>query len=114
MVILTFAPGQDVGDRLREDVGPLLVEQRGDVARCRALLVDGARFLAALDDAAHGAVADQHGHVVDRGVLRERERCRRLRSSAVAVFSKSCVTVTRARNPLIRRFTSVCLSGQSP
>src|SRR5438874_6876920 len=31
-----------------------------------------------------------------------------------AVFSKICVTVTRARKPLIAPRTSVCLSGQSP
>src|SRR6266566_6207540 len=31
-----------------------------------------------------------------------------------AVFSKVCVTVTRAKNPLIAPRTSVCLSGQSP
>jgi hypothetical protein len=37
-------------------------------------LVDGARFLAPLDDAAYGPAADDHGHVVHGCMLRQRER----------------------------------------
>ncbi len=73
MVTVTCSPGQDVRDRLGEDVGALLIEQRGDVAGVLGVLVDGAGFLAALDEAAHGAVADLDGHVVDGGVLWQRE-----------------------------------------
>src|SRR5207302_1069034 len=65
--------GQDVGDRLREDVGTLLIEQRGDVASVLGVLVDGTRFFTALDEATHSAVTDLDGHIVDGCVLRQRE-----------------------------------------
>ena len=65
--------GEDVRDRLRENVRTLLIEQGGDVAGVPGVLVDGARFFAALDHAAHSAVAYLDGHVVDSSILRERE-----------------------------------------
>ncbi len=43
------------------------------MARAPRALVEGASILAALDEAAHGAVANLDGHVIDGGVLRQRE-----------------------------------------
>ena len=68
----------DVGDRLREDVRPLLGEQRGDVALAAGLLVDLLGLLALADDAANPPLADGHDELIDRRVLRQREDVHRL------------------------------------
>src|SRR5467141_1087526 len=49
------------------------MEEGSHVARAPRALVEGASILAALDEAAHGAVANLDGHVIDDGVLRQRE-----------------------------------------
>ena len=62
--------GKDIGNGLGEDVGTLLIEQAGDAAGAAGFLVDLARFVARFDEAANGAVADVHGHVVHGGIGR--------------------------------------------
>ena len=68
----------DVGDRLGEDVRPLLGQQRGDVALALGLLVDLLGLLALADDAADLPLADGHDELVDRRVVRQREDVDRL------------------------------------
>jgi hypothetical protein len=63
----------DVGDRLGEDVGALLLEQGGGVAGVAGLAVDRGRLGALADLAGDHAVADRHAHVGDGGVLGEGE-----------------------------------------
>jgi len=67
-------PGFDVGHRLGEDVGALLVQKRGHVPLLAGLLVDAPGLVAGFDQAADGPLPDLHLHVVDRCVLRQRER----------------------------------------
>ena len=64
---------KNVGDRLREDVWSFLIQK----TRCLAIrlrsFIDGLRFFASQNFSAHRAIADEHGHVVDRGVLWQRK-----------------------------------------
>jgi len=62
-----------VGERLREDVGPLLVEERRHLAGLARRLVDAPRLLAALDLAMDGTLSGAHRHGVHRGAVGERE-----------------------------------------
>ncbi len=62
----------DIGDRIGEDVRPLLLGQRGLAALLARLLVGDARGLALLDVADHDAVADHHLERVDRAALGQR------------------------------------------
>jgi len=64
---------KDIGDGLGEDVGTLLIEQGCDAAGAAGLLVDLACFIPRFNEAADGAVSDLHGHIVDRGIGRQRE-----------------------------------------
>ena len=64
---------EDVGHRLGEDVVPLLVQQARDVSGAARIFVELARFVARLDQPADGAVAYQHGHIVHRGIGRQRK-----------------------------------------
>ena len=81
--------GFDVGDRLREDVRALLLEQAGDIAGLARLLVDGAGERAFLDLALDGlraaGTADDHRHAVDRGAVREREGVHRLDRARIRI-----------------------------
>src|SRR5262249_45568031 len=64
---------QYVGDGLGEDVWPLLIEQRGEMALLLCLLVDGLRLLTLLDQAANRAIPDLDGHAVNCSHLRQGE-----------------------------------------
>ena len=75
---LDLIVGQDVADALCEDVRSLLLEEARALPRGDGLLVDLPGFLAGLDDAPHGAVTDLHEHIVDRGVVGQREDIDRL------------------------------------
>src|SRR5206468_2391602 len=66
-------PRHQVGERLREDVGPLLIEERRHLAGRARRLVDASRLLAALDLTADGALSGAHRHGVHRGAVGERE-----------------------------------------
>ncbi len=76
----------DVGDRLGEDVGPLLGEERSDVALLARLDVELLGLLALADDAANVAVADRHDELAHRRVLRQREDIERLDLLAVRIL----------------------------
>ena len=58
--------GHDVRHRLREYVGPLLVQQACRVARCTRRFVDTPRGLAAVNPALDHPVTNRHRHRVDR------------------------------------------------
>src|SRR5262245_15050038 len=70
-----FHPGAggDVGDRLSEDVGALLVEQAGGLAGFARGFVNRLRLFAALDFAFDRAIADDHRYVVNGRRLWRRE-----------------------------------------
>ena len=55
----------DVRDRLREDVGPFLGQQRGDVAPFLGFLINPLRFPPLADNAANTSFADRHYELVD-------------------------------------------------
>jgi hypothetical protein len=58
---------------LSEDIRSLLIEQARDVAGGACGFVDGASFFAAFYSAANGAISDAHSHIIDRGILWQRE-----------------------------------------
>ena len=64
--------GPDIGDRVGEDVRPLLFGERRLLSVLLGLLVDDARLLPLLDLADHDAVADHHLERVDRAAFRQR------------------------------------------
>ena len=64
--------GADIGDRVGEDVRPLLFGQRGLLSVAPRLLVDDAGLLPLLDVADHDAVADHHLQRVDRAAFGQR------------------------------------------
>ncbi len=64
--------GTDIGHRIGEDVRPLLLGQRGLLARAARLLVDHASPLPLLDVADDDAVADHHLQRVDGTIGGER------------------------------------------
>jgi len=68
----------DVPDRLRENVRPFLFEERGRPAVPQRAFIDRPRGGPALDDAHDPAVADDHRHVIDRGLVRQRKDVDRL------------------------------------
>ena len=65
--------GEDVGHRLREEVRPLLVQQRRSLALLARPLVRLACLLASLDDAFNHPLAHHQFHCVHRRLLRQRE-----------------------------------------
>jgi hypothetical protein len=71
---------------LRKNIGPLLIEQGGNMSGCFRLFVDRARFFAFLDYAAYGTVADLDGHVINRSILGRRKRIHRLDWIGCGVF----------------------------
>jgi hypothetical protein len=64
--------GPDIGDRVGEDVRPLLFGERGLLSVLLRLLVDDARLLPLLDIADHDAVADHHLERIDRAAIGQR------------------------------------------
>ena len=82
--------GLDVGDRLCKYVGAFLIEEAGDVAGLFGGLVDLPRLLAGFDLPADNPLADGHGHVVDGGVLTEREDVDGLDFVVVGVVKLLC------------------------
>src|SRR4030095_6487297 len=62
----------DIGDRVGEDVRPLLLRQRGLAAVPARLLIDDARRLALLALADHDAIAAHHLERIDRAALGQR------------------------------------------
>ena len=54
-------------------IGTLLIEQRCDVSALLGMFVEGARLFPWLNDAVHGMVAYFDRHVVDGGILWQRE-----------------------------------------
>ncbi len=80
-----FFTREDVGHGLGEEVGALLVEQRGRLPLGAGALVGVTRLLARLDDAADDALADDELHGVHRGLLREREDVEGLERLGVGV-----------------------------
>ncbi len=65
--------GRDVGHRLGKDVGPLLVEQAGELALRAGLLVNFAGLFATLDYALYHTIGDAQRHVVHGSVVGERK-----------------------------------------
>ncbi len=61
----------DIGHRIGEDVGPLLFDEARLLAGILGLVIELARFLAALDLAFDDAAADLHMQRIDRGLLRQ-------------------------------------------
>ena len=82
----------DVGDGLREDVGPLLREQRRHVALAFGRRVNRLRLLAFADDAADVPVADGHDELVDGGIVRQRED---ILAASILAESKGIVKLLR-------------------
>ena len=64
--------GADIGDRIGEDVRPLLFGQRRLLAVPRRLFIDDAGLLPLLDVADDDAIADHHLQRVDRAARRQR------------------------------------------
>ena len=69
----TSCPGLDVADRLREDVRPLLFQQRGGLALGQRLLVDLPGLGTTLDLAFDPPLAQHHRHLVDRRLMGQRK-----------------------------------------
>ena len=65
--------GEDVRDRLGKDVRPLLLKQPRHMAVGARGLIDGLRFLPALNRGANDPVTHLQDHVVHGGSLRQRE-----------------------------------------
>jgi hypothetical protein len=78
--------GEDVGHGLGEEVGALLVEQRGRLALGAGALIGVAGLLARLDDAADDALAEDELHVIHRGLLRQREDVEGLERLGIGVL----------------------------
>ncbi len=76
----------DIGDRIGEDVGPLLFDQRGLLALALRLFVDGARGLLFLDVGDDDAVADDHLQRIDGAVFRQREDIERLHIAVAGIL----------------------------
>src|SRR2546428_7752593 len=70
---LDLFAGKNVGDRLREDVWPFLIQKASSLATGLRGLVDGLGFFTPQNLSAHRAIADEHGHVIDRSVLWQRK-----------------------------------------
>ena len=68
-----FSAGRDIGDRLGEDVGPFLLEQRCRLAAPFGIVVDPPRLGPLFDLGAHHTAADRHLHRADGAVLRQRK-----------------------------------------
>jgi hypothetical protein len=66
--------GADIGDRIGEQVGPLLLGERGGLALGRCRLVDAPRRRALADIGDDDPVADHELHRIDRRILRQREQ----------------------------------------
>jgi hypothetical protein len=64
--------GADIGDRIGEDVRPLLLGQRRLLPRCARRFIDDAGLLPLLDVADDDAIADHHLQRVDRAARRQR------------------------------------------
>ncbi len=62
----------DIGDRIGEDIRPLLLGQRGLLTVALGVLVDDAGLLPLLDVADDDAVADHHLERIDRASRRQR------------------------------------------
>src|SRR5262245_23923125 len=69
---------KDVGDRLSEDIWTFLVEQTCNLATRLSGIVNSLGFFARKNLAAHCPVADDHGHIVDGCILRQRKGVDRL------------------------------------
>src|SRR5215831_19338043 len=78
MAMRTFVGRRNIGNRLTEDVGTFLIQQRGSVACPLGLFVESPSIFARLDLSLDDARADGHGHRVDRGIVRKRENVDRL------------------------------------
>ena len=74
---LDLFTGKNVGDRLRENVWPFLIQKTCSLPIRLRSFIDGLRFFASQNLSAHGAISDEHGHVIDRGVLWQRKRVNR-------------------------------------
>src|SRR6266849_7466982 len=83
---LDLLTGQNVGDGLGEDVWPLLIQQAGGLTAGFRGFIDGFGFFAPQNFAAHGAVADDHGHVIDRRILRQGKRIDRFNLFRERIF----------------------------
>src|SRR6266567_2620420 len=70
---LDLFAGKNVGDRLRENVWSFLIQKARSLATGLRSFIDGLRFFASQNLSAHGAIADEHGHVIDGGVLWQRK-----------------------------------------
>ena len=70
--------GADIGDRIGEDVRPLLLGQRGLAPGRAGLLIDHPRLLPFLDVADNDPIADHHLERVDRAARRQRINIGRL------------------------------------
>lgn len=78
--------GLDVRDLLREDVWPLLREERGNVALRPRLGVHLFGLGLVADDAADATLTNGHDELVHRRVLRQREHVHRLDLAVVGVL----------------------------
>ena len=70
---LDLFTGKNVGDRLRENVWSFLIQETRSLAIRLRGFVDGLRFFASQNLSAHRAIADEHGHFIDRSVLWQRK-----------------------------------------
>src|SRR5437773_2496327 len=108
-----FLAGQDVGHRLGEEVGPLLVEQRGGSAGATGLVIKRPGFLPLPDDTADDAISEADLQVVDRGSAREREDVDRFDGPIVGVL-EDLAHADLAAPAVILAWTSGGLGGERP
>src|SRR5687768_14479721 len=70
---LDFFPRKNVCDRLGEDIWSFLVQQAGHLSTCFRSFINSLCLLAWQDFSTHNAITNQHGHVVNRGVVWQRK-----------------------------------------
>src|SRR5262245_36044058 len=68
-----FLAGHDVGNGLREDVWPFLIEQTRNFTHLLRTVVSGLGLFTAHDLSFNRALADDHRHVVNGRCLRQRK-----------------------------------------
>ena len=79
-------PRKNVRDRLRENIRSLLIQQARRLAVVFSRFINRLGFFASQNFSAHSAVANQHCHVIDRGILRQGKRVNRFNFFTERIF----------------------------
>ena len=71
---------------MREDVGPILGQQRGSVTLALGIGIDGLGLLAIADDAPDASIANHHDKFIHGGILRQGEHVNRLDLGVIRII----------------------------